>query len=103
MATHTIDKDTGEIVLPLRRKVQDGKKTIAELRVRPNLTVGDMLAMDKGTGPLSQKLHLLAEVTGQPMSVIEKLAPLDWADAEVAVNEMLGKENGQPGEPSSSS
>lgn len=98
-----VDPETGETVVTLRRPVVRGKETVRELRVRGQMTAGDMLAMDKAEGALAQKFHLIAEMTGQPVSVIEALLPLDWADVQGVINDLLGKDPGQPGETSSSS
>lgn len=84
---------TGRITLskPITYTIGTGEdarqETVTELRVRPEITAGDLMAMDTHSGEMAKALALIAQVTGQPF-IVAKLLPL--ADFQTVMAELEG-------------
>lgn len=84
--------DEGGLVHQLGTPVTDAKgREVREVRLRTDVTVGDLEAMDGAKGEIGKSVLLIAELSGLAPSVIRKLKPDDFAALDKLLAAVLGK------------
>lgn len=75
----------------LQRPITAGERTVHELKFPDDPEFGLLEALDKGTGDMSRMFHLIAQATGEHVSVIKRLKPVDVAPVMEAAEKLMGE------------
>lgn len=76
------------ITLPLKHPIAIGKTTIDKLQFRDYTTAADYLAFDQ-RGPVTQRIALIASLTGTDEALIKQLRGPDYRKAEKIADDLI--------------
>ncbi len=82
--------DDGSFTVKLKFPVEHANRTVKELRLRSEMTVADLEAMDKASGDVEKSMRIIAELSGCAMALLRKLKPADFGTLNKVIAEIMG-------------
>lgn len=98
-----MSEEEGIVVVKLQHPVEHGKNTYTEIRLRTDVTVEDLEAMDSAKGGIAKTIRLICAMAdgGLAREVVRKMKPVDYFELAKAANGILGDPlSGEDGETS---